>query len=54
LATFRHLVVFRLLCAAVVAAGVRRIDIPAAGRRVGVILSGGNVDLSKLPWGSGK
>lgn len=25
--------------------------LPAAGRRIGVILSGGNVDLADLPWG---
>jgi threonine dehydratase len=25
--------------------------LPAAGRRIGVILSGGNVDLEDLPWG---
>ena len=24
--------------------------LPAAGRRVGVILTGGNVDLDALPW----
>jgi threonine dehydratase len=23
---------------------------PAAGKRIGVIVSGGNVDLDKLPW----
>jgi len=23
---------------------------PAAGKRIGVILSGGNVDLERLPW----
>ena len=27
--------------------------LPAAGRRIGVILSGGNVDLADLPWGRG-
>jgi threonine dehydratase len=28
-------------------------SLPVAGRRVGVILSGGNVDLGRAPWGSG-
>ena len=27
--------------------------LPAAGRRIGVIVSGGNVDLADLPWGRG-
>ncbi len=28
--------------------------LPVAGRRVGVILTGGNVDLDRLPWQVGK
>ncbi len=30
----------------------RRLDL--SGRRVGIILSGGNVDLRKLPWARGR
>jgi threonine dehydratase len=36
-------------CATVLAAVLRYPD-QYAGRRVGLILSGGNVDLSALPW----
>ena len=36
-------------CATVLAA-VLRYPEPFAGRRIGLILSGGNVDLASLPW----
>jgi len=36
--------------AAVALAAVLRGRLPTAGKRVGIILSGGNVDLEKLPW----
>ena len=36
-------------CATVLAA-VLRYPEPFAGRRIGLILSGGNVDLAALPW----
>lgn len=36
--------------AAVPFAAILESKIPAAGKKVGIILSGGNVDLNKLPW----
>ena len=37
---------------AVAYAAIREHQIPVAGRRVGILLSGGNVDLDLLPWQS--
>ncbi|HWA25902.1 MAG TPA: pyridoxal-phosphate dependent enzyme [Lacunisphaera sp.] len=39
--------------AAVPFAAILEGKVPAQGRRVGVILTGGNVDLDKLPWAKG-
>ena len=36
--------------AAVAYAAIREGKLPVAGRRVGLILTGGNVDLTTLPW----
>jgi threonine dehydratase len=36
--------------AAVPYAAIMEGKVPAQGRRIGVILTGGNVDLDKLPW----
>ena len=36
--------------AAVAYAALREAKVPVAGRRVGLILTGGNVDMEQLPW----
>jgi threonine dehydratase len=36
--------------AAVPFAAIREGKVPAAGRRIGIILTGGNVDLGRVPW----
>jgi threonine dehydratase len=36
--------------AAVPYAAIMEGKVPAPGRRIGLILTGGNVDLDKLPW----
>jgi threonine dehydratase len=40
--------------AAVPLAALLEQQLPVSGRSVGVILSGGNVDLDRLPWGTGR